>query len=185
MLIFNAQSYGGEKTVAVSGERLVFTENEHDSGVSEEAARLEQELCKAEERKLKEEAERAEKEWKEAKERAAQEERECKEAEEHAAQEEEERKEAKECAAREACEAEERKKELLRLEERSIIAIIAPRSRQGEDSSNTDREDEVSLTLRTSPATIADARATSHEIASSLANHDKDRQGLLKDGVPT
>ncbi|KAH8989784.1 hypothetical protein EDB86DRAFT_2831463 [Lactarius hatsudake] len=138
MLIFNAQSYGGEKTVAVSGERLVFTENEHDSGVkraregeseeknktsetfakvSEEAARLEQELCKAEERKLKEEAERAEKEWKEAKERAAQEERECKEAEEHVAREEEERKEAEERAAREACEAEERKKELLRLEE--------------------------------------------------------------------
>ncbi|KAH8984289.1 hypothetical protein EDB86DRAFT_3084647 [Lactarius hatsudake] len=117
MLIFNAQSYGGEKTVAVSGERLVFTENEHDSGVSEEAARLEQELCKAEEHKLKEEAERAEKEWKEAKERAAQEERECKEAEEHAAREEEERKEAEERAAREACEAEERKKELLRLEE--------------------------------------------------------------------
>ncbi|KAH9009280.1 hypothetical protein EDB84DRAFT_1659367 [Lactarius hengduanensis] len=117
MLIFNAQSYGGEKTVAVSGERLVFTENEHDSGVSKEAARLEQELCKAEERKLKEEAERAEKEWKEAKERAAQEERECKEAEEHAAREEEERKEAEERAGREAREAEERKKELLRLEE--------------------------------------------------------------------
>ncbi|KAH9023480.1 hypothetical protein EDB85DRAFT_1894746 [Lactarius pseudohatsudake] len=138
MLIFNAQSYGGEKTVAVSGERLVFTENEHDSGVkraregeseeknktsetfakvSEEAARLEQELCKAEERKLKEEAERAEKEWKEAKERAAQEERECKEAEEHAAREEEERKEAEERAAREARKAEEHKKELLHLEE--------------------------------------------------------------------
>ncbi|KAH9024495.1 hypothetical protein EDB85DRAFT_2181545 [Lactarius pseudohatsudake] len=116
MLIFNAQSYGGEKTVAVSRERLVFTENEHDSGVSEEAARLEQELCKAEERKLKEEAECTEKEWKEAKEWAAQEERECKEAEEHAAREEE-RKEAEERAAREAREAEERKKELLRLEE--------------------------------------------------------------------
>ncbi|KAH9010860.1 hypothetical protein EDB84DRAFT_1651186 [Lactarius hengduanensis] len=138
MLIFNAQSYGGEKTVAVSGERLVFTENEHDSGVkraregeseeknktsetfakvSEEAAHLERELRKAEERKLKEEAERAEKERKEAKERAAQEERERKEAEERAALEEEERKEAEERAAREACEAKERKKELLRLEE--------------------------------------------------------------------
>ncbi|KAH9018327.1 hypothetical protein EDB85DRAFT_1897213 [Lactarius pseudohatsudake] len=158
MLIFNAQSYGGEKTVAVSGERLVFTENEHDSGVkraregeseeknktsetfakvSEEAARLEQELCKAEERKLKEEAERAEKEWKEAKERAAQEERECKEAEEHAAQEEEERKEAEERAAREAHEAKERKKELLRLEERrmSILGDVVVADKQNTMSS--------------------------------------------------
>ncbi|KAH8989793.1 hypothetical protein EDB86DRAFT_2831466 [Lactarius hatsudake] len=127
MLIFNAQSYGGEKTVALVGdaeERAREGESEEKNKtsetfakVSEEAARLEQELCKAEERKLKEEAERAEKEWKEAKERAAQEERECKEAEEHVAREEEERKEAEERAAREACEAEERKKELLRLEE--------------------------------------------------------------------
>ncbi|KAH8989774.1 hypothetical protein EDB86DRAFT_2831455 [Lactarius hatsudake] len=127
MLIFNAQSYGGEKTVALVGdaeERAREGESEEKNKtsetfakVSEEAAHLEQELCKAEEHKLKEEAERAEKEWKEAKEQAAQEERECKEAKEHAAREEEERKEAKERAAREACEAEERKKELLRLEE--------------------------------------------------------------------
>ncbi|KAH8981158.1 hypothetical protein EDB86DRAFT_2835006 [Lactarius hatsudake] len=147
MLIFNAQSYGGEKTVALVGdakERAREGESEEKNKtsetfakVSEEAARLEQELCKAEEHKLKEEAEHAEREWKEAKEQAAQEERECKEAEEHAAREEEERKEAEERAAREACEAEECKKELLRLEERrmSILGDVVVADKQNTMSS--------------------------------------------------
>ncbi|KAH9017426.1 hypothetical protein EDB84DRAFT_1628871 [Lactarius hengduanensis] len=147
MLIFNAQSYGGEKTVALVGdaeERAREGESEEKNKtsetfakVSEEAARLEWELRKAEERKLKEEAERAEKERKEAEERAAQEEREHKEAEERAAWEEEECKEAKERAAREAREAKERKKELLCLEERrmSILGDVVVADKQNTMSS--------------------------------------------------
>ncbi|KAH8983846.1 hypothetical protein EDB86DRAFT_3085067 [Lactarius hatsudake] len=50
-------------------------------------------------------------------------------------------------------------------------------SQQGEDLSNEDVEDEVSLTPGMSPATTADAKATSHENVSSLTNNTK---GLLK-----
>ncbi|KAH9017197.1 hypothetical protein EDB84DRAFT_1629158 [Lactarius hengduanensis] len=150
MLIFNAQSYGGEKTVVVGDAEERAREGESEeknktsetfAKVSEEAVHLERELHKAEERKLKEEAERAEKERKEAEERAAQEERERKEAEERAAREEEECKEAKERAAREAREAKEHnllhKKELLHLEEcrMSILGDVVVADKQNMMSS--------------------------------------------------